>query len=84
MDLLWLHDAPLISIDLSGSNTWNIQPLEQNPTLQEINLVGWLNKDYTRLDSLPQLKRVIVNFADVATVKKALQTIPHPPEVIGQ
>lgn len=84
MDLQLLFDAPFISIDLSRSSTWNIHPLIQNSTLQELRLVGWRNKDYSRLFDLPKLKRLIVDSADVAAAKSALEKETTPPEIIGE
>lgn len=84
MDLGWLHDAPLISVDLSGSGTWDLFGLKQNPTLQELRLVGWRKRDYRRLRDVPQLKRVIVNGADVADAKAAVGDENPPPQVTGE
>ena len=80
----WLRDAPLISIDFSGSRAWDVRQLEQSATLQEMRLVGWRNKDYSRMQNFRALKRVIVDFADVAAAQKALEKIPDPPQVIGE
>ena len=80
----WLRDAPLISIDFSDGKTWDVRQFEQSATLQELRLVGWRNKDYSRMQNFRQLKRVIVDFADVSAAQKALEKIPNPPQVMGE
>ncbi len=80
----WLHDAPLISIDFSGSETWDVRQLEQRATLQELRLVGWRNKDYSRMQNFRQLKRVVVDSADVSAARKVWEKIPDPPQIIGE
>ena len=84
MDLEWLQDAPLISVDLSGSRTWDLHPLNQSSTLQELRIVGWRNKDYSRIPDLPNLKRLIVDAPDVAEVQSVLEKDPAPPKIIGE
>jgi hypothetical protein len=83
MDPGWLRNAPLISVDLSRSSTWDIPRLVQINTLQVLSLVGWLNKDYTRLRGLPQIKRVYVDPADIPAVHRALGNGPLAPQVYG-
>ena len=73
-----------LRIDLSRSSTWDLNPLNQIPTLQELRLVGWLNKDYSRLLDVSSLKRLIVDTPDVANVQNLLQRNPAPPKVIGE
>jgi tetratricopeptide (TPR) repeat protein len=82
-ELEWLGDAPLISVDLSGSRTSILLQLTQINTLQELRLAGWQRKDYSQLRLLPQLKRVIVAPADVTAAQKAVEGESAPPQIIG-
>ena len=40
-----LHAGASIALDLTDSNTWDVRQLDQWPTIQEMRLVGWRNKD---------------------------------------
>ncbi len=74
VDLLWVRDMPLVSVDLSRSRTVDLLPLSKIPTLSELRLVNARDKDFARLRSMSQLKRIVVGPAEVTETRKALES----------
>ena len=83
LDLKLLDLAPLISLDLSNTATTSLGDLSPITTLQELRLTGWKSKNYTRLRSLPQLRRVIVDAPDVPKARDAVRAEDSPPQITG-
>ena len=84
VNLDWVHDAPLISADLSDSDTWNIMELADSATLQDLRMVNWHENAYDRLRSFHHLKHVTVSNAAVTFVQDQLRIVQNPPEVTGE
>jgi tRNA A-37 threonylcarbamoyl transferase component Bud32/cytochrome c-type biogenesis protein CcmH/NrfG len=91
LDLEWLRGAPLVFVDLSGSKTWDLRQLDPYPSLREVRLLNWQNKtkekDYGGLANNVQLKRFVVDEADVPLVRKVLQNTANARsqmEIVGE
>ncbi len=82
VDLIPLRDMPLTTVDLSGSKFGDLLPLLKISTLTELRLVNTKDKDYGRLRTMSQLKKVVVNEADYPEIKKLFESRSSPPAVI--
>jgi hypothetical protein len=82
--LEWLRDAPLVSVDLSGSSTGAALLDRWQPPVRQLRLVDWRAKYYNSLLNFPGLERITVRASDVGEAQEVLKTMAHPPEIVGE
>ena len=81
----WMRDAPLAVVDFSYCNNVDLIPLNKIPTLGELRLVNTRDKDYPRIRSMSQLKRVVVSVAELPAARREIYSRTHtPPVIIGE